>query len=209
MKTPNIKQKRALGDDLTLPERILEEVKEVLADSYGVTIPGTIAAPDGIEGYGDFDKMNNDQLGNLHALLIGYSTSLGLRLTESKIKENVAKRALDKHKAKLAIELHVAGHPKNTIDDLVAVDEHTDELETQFYMFKYMRDLLQERHEGLSSQASAVSRIITVRTTEITGNIRDNQLPSRGRFSGTFGRGQSSPPSLRKGPTPGTGLKKP
>lgn len=203
MKPLNLRAMETLSDLREKPEQFLHEVRAVLQDTYGITIPDIQESPPEPSEFNNYDSMTNQALGNLHAMYVGYASNVGYRATEAKITEAAAKKALDLYKAKRTLELVVEGHSKVDAAELVKSDETYLELDGVHFMHSSVRQLLETRRDAFSDVAAAVSRIITIRTEEMRDGFRDNGI--QGRKFGSGGRPVKPGafrPAINTGPKP-------
>lgn len=177
-------------------EGVLKDVYDEL-ERMGVTMSsdGPPAQPPDLTKYEDFDAITTAQLGAMHLSYAGYIAYLSTKLAEVRVAEDASKRTLDKLVSESTLDLVAKGMPKGETMHAIRGSEAFRIAELTYFKYSAMHKLLQAKVDGYEAQAAAVSRLITIRTSEQDLVGRDGRMANRGRkthFSGAFNAGRKT-----------------
>lgn len=185
-KTPVVK--RGVKSAFSKPESVEEIYSELAAMGVPLeTSPEQQAQPPDLTKYSDLDTITTQQLGALHIQYAGYVAFLSTKLAEIRVLEDASKRDLDALVSAQSVDLISKGVPKQELMHRIRGTPDFQNKELRYFKYSAMHKLLQARVTGYEAQAAAVSRMITIRTTDQETGLRDSRLASRGRkthFSG-------------------------
>lgn len=167
---------------------LIDEIEGYFIEKLGITAyekPAEVP-PDLSEGLADkADALTLDELGILHAQYVAYAAFLNGQLSKIKAAYKVAESNLKHVKADISTKLYANDIPKSEVADRVLMDPLYREYEVEYLKLYMMRTILEARYQAYDTQASAISRLITLRGQEIERARQDPQ----GRGPGRGGKG--------------------
>ncbi len=188
MPTLNLKKKAiaspaAIEASDTHLNQIIEEVEQTLVR---MNIPA-IARPD-IELPEDINqRLNNPdmvpmtELARLHFLYTSYAGYANYERAKMNMMKLSAKRRLEKLKLELTLDLQSKSIPKTDIPNLVKDNPLYAEQEHAYDRTNYLTNILETVYKDYDDIAASISRIVTIRTTEMNSVGRDNGIYNRGK----------------------------
>lgn len=175
--------------------KLLEERKskgaEVLAqvklamEEFGVT-PETMEPPPDPSGMNNFETFTLTGLAELHTRLVNFAAYLEKKHAEAQVIVDGQKRAVKAFFDETSLKLTADGTPKTEHGFRIRTTDVYKTLDADLFHVEAVWRLTKARLNGISSQASAISRLITARQAELEAGTRNGNL---GKRRGPFGRG--------------------
>lgn len=175
---------------------ILEEVRCEMREQLGLEeYPQPKSIPMALADV-DVETLPNDQLGGLYARYVAHAQFVGARLAETEAAYKIATNVLKQVIADVQARLFVKDVPKAEIPTMVRQDGMYRKFDAELVKLYATKTILAAHHRAYDKQASALSRIIslrelefqqTLRETGIGGKKRTNRAPRR--FSWEQGSG--------------------
>ncbi len=149
----------------------------------------------------NIDKLTDRELGNIYVKIATFMSYVAYCTAVQKIRYEATDRAADDLEAMLGLDLLAKEVPKTEHKTRIAVNGTLKNLRERTFTEKAKWELLKSRLNGLDSQASALSRLITARGQDANAAGISAGMPGRGKVAAQ--RGSYSPPARNLFPKPG------
>lgn len=149
----------------------------------------------------NIDKLTDRELGNIYVKIAAFMSYVAYCTAVQKIRYEATDRAADDLEAMLGLDLLAKEVPKTEHKTRLAVNGTLKNLRERTFTEKAKWELLKSRLNGLDSQASALSRLITARGQDANAAGISAGMPGRGKAAAQ--RGSYSPPARNLFPKPG------
>lgn len=127
------------------------------------------------------DSLTLEQIGMLHVRYVRYAEHVSYEHAKAKLGETSAKNALTEVKARLELDARAKNEiPKGEIDQHIRSSKLYLEYEAVWFGEHAKATLIGARLEGIQNMGASISRVITVRTTEVNAGAREHGSQKRG-----------------------------
>lgn len=155
---------------------IVDQAREALAGLGLEEYPRPSSVPAPLAEIEEADSLTNSELGVLFAQYVAYAQYVGAKLAEVTVLYKISTGALKTLSAELSTQLASKGVPKGEIGAHVRASVAFQECEDELLKAYALKSLIEAVHRAYDKQASAISRIITLRELEINASLRGENI---------------------------------
>jgi hypothetical protein len=127
----------------------------------------------------DVETLTNHQLGALYTQYTAFAQFVNGQLAEAEAGYKIASSRLKMLDARLRAELFAQNVPKTEVPVRVKENGALQDAEFELVKLFAMKTILEAHYKAYDKQASALSRIITLRELEFEKEMRDNGIHGR------------------------------
>jgi hypothetical protein len=150
----------------------------------------------------NIDTLSDRDLGNIHVKIATFMSYVAYCTAVQKIRYEATDRAADDLEATLGLDLLAKEVPKTEHKTRIAVNGTLKGLRDRTFMEKAKWEMLKARLNGLDSQASALSRLITARGQDANAAGTSSGISNRNKTA-AGARGAHAQPGRHLFPKPG------
>jgi hypothetical protein len=155
---------------------IIEETKADMEKLGLSEYPRPKSAPISLAEIGEIDRLTNPQLGALYVQYVAYAQYINTKLTDTIVGYKIAVNNLKHITAELTSRLHAKAIAKAEVTALVRRDPLYQRADAELVKFFAMKTLLEAHHKAYDKQASALSRMISLRELEFQQSLRQEGI---------------------------------
>jgi hypothetical protein len=164
---------------------IIDETKAKMADLGLEDYPQPSSRPIPLAEIESIDLLTNAELGALYVQYVAYSQFVSARLAEMVATYKIAINNVKHVTAELTASLYAKEVPKAEVPTRVKESVVYQEADAELVRIFAMKTLLEAHYKAYEKQASALSRLISLRELEFQQTLRQGGIrkPARSKFS--------------------------
>lgn len=164
---------------------IIDETKAKMAELGLEEYPQPSSRPTPLAEISAIDSLTNAELGALYVQYVAYSQFVSARLAEMVATYKIAHNNIKHVTAELTASLYAKEVPKSEVPTRVKESVAYQEADAELVKLFAMKTLLEAHYKAYEKQASALSRLISLRELEFQQTLRQEGIrkPTKNRFA--------------------------